>query len=214
MVSNTLGQTGTHRIEDVVKTLNAHVPDTAPSRDARRNAAVAMVVSEVADRGLSTLFIQRAEHPDDPWSGQMALPGGRYEPDDGTLDVAARRETLEEVGLELDESMMIGRLSDVTGGRLGIHSLAVSPFVFHHPEPPGLSLNYEVADTVWVPLAHLGDPANIRPYVFSKDPQQREFPSWDYEGYRIWGLTYRIIASYLDLFGVTIPGESEVTDVE
>lgn len=205
---------GEQRIEDVCRALGAHVPDVGPSKAAARNAAVAMVISEQGDRGLSALFIQRAEHPDDPWSGQMAFPGGRYEASDSSLDAAARRETLEEVGLELSEEMLVGRLSDVSGGRLGVHGLAVSPFVFHHPGPGGLTPNYEVAATVWVPLSHLGDPGNIRPYVFPRDPAQREFPSWQYEGYTIWGLTYRIIGSYLRLFGVEIPGEAEVTDVE
>ncbi|MCH8204370.1 MAG: CoA pyrophosphatase [Candidatus Hydrogenedentes bacterium] len=205
---------GEQRIEDVYRALDAHIPDTGPSKAATRNAAVAMVISEQGDRGLSALFIQRAEHPNDPWSGQMALPGGRSEPCDPSLDAAARRETREEVGLELTEEMLIGRLSDISGGRLSMHGLAVSPFVFHHPGPAGLTPNYEVAATVWVPLSHLGDPANIQPYVFPRDPEQREFPSWQYEGYTIWGLTYRIIGNYLRLFGVEIPGEVDVTDVE
>lgn len=207
----TLGQ---HRIEDIVTTLGAHIPDTAASKEATLNAAVAMIISDQPDLGLSALFIQRAEHPDDPWSGQMAFPGGRHEPYDRSLVAAACRETLEEVGLELTDEMLVGRLSDVSGGRLSMHRLAVSPFVFHHPDPPETKPNYEVAATVWVPLEHLGDPANIQPYVFDQDPQKREFPSWNYEGYVIWGLTYRIIANYLSLFGVGLPGEPEVTDVE
>lgn len=204
-----------HALDHITKVLGGHIPDTAPSRNAGRNAAVAMVLSERPENpGLSALFIQRAEHPNDPWSGQMALPGGRHEPFDASLDAAARRETFEEVGLELAEEMQIGRLNDLAGGRLSDHRLAVSPFVYHHPDPPALTPNYEVADTVWVPLEFLGDPRNVSPYVFHRDPSQREFPSWNYEGYTIWGLTYRIIASYLQLFGLELPGEPGVTDVE
>lgn len=202
---------GEHRIEDVYHALGAHVPDMGPSKVAARTAAVAMVLNDQAGLGLSALFIKRAEHPDDPWSGQMAFPGGRFEPHDKSLDAAARRETLEEVGVELAEDMLIGRLSDVTGGRLTAQNLSVSPFVFDHPGPIELKPNYEVADTVWVPLAYLGDPANIQPYLFPLDPTGRGFPSWQYEGYTIWGLTYRIVASYLHLFGVTIPGEGDAT---
>ncbi|NNL85157.1 MAG: NUDIX domain-containing protein, partial [Myxococcales bacterium] len=47
------------------------------------------------------LFIERARHPDDPWSGHMALPGGRLDPVDASLRAAAERETREEVGVEL-----------------------------------------------------------------------------------------------------------------
>lgn len=205
---------GEHRLDDAATALGAHVPEIAPSRDAARNAAVAMVLCDLPDRGVSTLFIQRAEHPDDPWSGQMAFPGGRFEPYDETLVRAAIRETREEVGLPLTEDMLLGRLSDVSGGRLSLHRLAVSPFVFHLPAEPLLRPNYEVASTVWVPLSYLGDPTNIQPYVFPMDPEKREFPSWHYEGYTIWGLTYRIIANYLRLFEVELPGEPQVTEVE
>lgn len=203
-----------HSVNDATVALARHVPDIAASREASRNAAVAMVLNDRPGQGLSALFIQRAQHPDDPWSGQMAFPGGRYEPYDKTLVRAAIRETREEVGLALTQEMCLGRLSDVSGGRLTIHRLAVSPFVFHLPGEPALKPNYEVANTVWVPLTHLGDPSNIVPYVFPPDPEKREFPAWTYDGYTIWGLTYRIIANYLRLFDVAIPGEPKVTEVE
>jgi len=212
--SGSMRSIGAHSLSDAAAAMARHIPDTAASRDAIRNAAVAMVLNDRPGQGLSALFIQRAEHPDDPWSGQMAFPGGRFEPFDKTLVRAAIRETREEVGLALTPDMALGRLSDVTGGRLNIHRLAVSPFVFHLPGEPQVKHNYEVANTVWVPLSFLGDPANITPYVFPADPGKREFPSWHYEGYTVWGLTYRIIANYLRLFDVEIPGEPVVTAVE
>jgi len=205
---------GEHSLDHVITALAAHVPDITASRNAIRNAAVAMILSDRGDQGLSALFIQRAQHPDDPWSGQMAFPGGRFEPYDDTLVRAAMRETHEEVGIALTEEHALGRLSDVSGGRLDLHHLAVSPFVFYAPDPIEIRHNYEVADTVWVPLSFLGDPARIEPYVFPRDPQRREFPSWNYQGYVIWGLTYRIIANYLRLFNVNIPQEPQMTNVE
>jgi 8-oxo-dGTP pyrophosphatase MutT (NUDIX family) len=211
---NSIRSLGRHTLDDASAAMAAHIPDTRASREAIRNAAVAMVLNDRPGLGLSALFIQRAEHPDDPWSGQMAFPGGRFEPFDKTLVRAAIRETREEVGLALTQDMNLGRLSDVTGGRLSIHRLAVSPFVFYVPGEPALNPNYEVANTVWVPVSFLGDPSNITPYVFPRDPEKRVFPSWQYECYTIWGLTYRIIGNYLRLFDVQIPGEPVVTTVE
>jgi 8-oxo-dGTP pyrophosphatase MutT (NUDIX family) len=201
-------------IPTIEEALTAHIPDTKPSKNANRNAAVAMILADQPDHGLSALFIQRAEHPEDPWSGQMAMPGGRYEPFDKTLDQAAIRETLEEVGVDLSDAAQLGRLSDIYGGRLTTHRLAVSPFVFHMDHLPEVTPNYEVADTVWVPLSFMGSPENVSPYIFHRDPSGREFPSFNYEGYPIWGLTYRILSSFYELFGISHPGEVEVTDVE
>ena len=192
-------------VHDIRAALAAHQPDTAPSKTASRQAAVALILHEGA-HGLEVLFVQRAEHPEDPWSGQMALPGGRREPGDGALVDAAIRETHEEVGLVLSPDACLGRLDDLHGaGRLASFDLSISPFVFHVAERAALTPNHEIAATVWVPLAFLGDAGNIRPYYFPPDPLKREFPSLPYGEYIIWGLTYRILARFTALFGASLP---------
>ena len=183
-----------------------HRPQTEPSRAARRNAAVALILRNGSPGRLEALFIQRAEHPEDPWSGHMALPGGRQDPGDDDIESVARRETLEEVGIDLaKEGRLLGRLDDITGGRLGAYGMAVTPFVYHCDAPYTLAHNHEVAATVWVPLAHLGHPANVREYVFPIDPLHRTWASIPYGPYTIWGLTYRIVANFVELFGVSLP---------
>ena len=201
-------------IDEIRAALAAHAPETSHSETAIRNAAVAMIISEHEDRGLSALFIKRAEHPDDLWSGHMAMPGGRHEPEDESLQHAAIRETREEVGVVLTKDMCIGRLHDLYGGRLATHRMAVSAFVFHCPELPAVTPNYEVVDTVWVPLEFMRHPSNTSPYFFHLDPEQREFPSFVYESYTIWGLTFRILANFFQVLGIEHPGDPDVTNVE
>jgi len=197
--------------------LAAHRPDVEPSERAARRAAVAVILRQAPRAGpVEALFIQRAEHPLDPWSGHMAFPGGHQDQADEGLEAVAIRETREEVGLALSPAMLLGRLDDVAGGRLAAWGLSVSPFVFACPERVApLRLSGEVADAVWVSMDYLADPANIRPYRAPRDPEGRLFPSLPYLGrYTIWGMTYRMVAGFLNLFGVRHPAENEWKDVE
>jgi 8-oxo-dGTP pyrophosphatase MutT (NUDIX family) len=77
------------------------------------------------ERGLELLFIQRALFPNDPWSGNIAFPGGKAKPGEA-LKQAAEREAAEEVGLDLAETVYLGRLPEVTGSTLRL----VSPVLF------------------------------------------------------------------------------------
>ena len=69
--------------------------DPPPFEGESPQAAVALVLR--ATSGLHVLLIKRARSERDPWSGQMALPGGRRDAVDATLLATAMRETLEEV---------------------------------------------------------------------------------------------------------------------
>ncbi|MFP6581580.1 MAG: CoA pyrophosphatase [Candidatus Hydrogenedentota bacterium] len=201
-------------IESIRDAMASHEPDTRASENATRNAAVAMIIANHEELDLAALFIQRAEHPGDPWSGQMAMPGGRNEDSDASYQHAAMRETLEEVGVTLTDEMCIGRLHDLYGGRLEAHRMAVSPYVFDVGPVPKVTLNYEVADTVWVPLEFMRYPENTTPYVFHLDPEGREFPAFRYESYTIWGLTFRILANFYRTLGIEHPADPIATDVE
>src|SRR5688572_16224938 len=117
-----------------------------------RRAAVALVLTNRVE-GLSALLVRRAEREGDPWSGHMALPGGHEHVTDRDLLQTAKRETLEEVGLDLEGAELLGRLDDLSPLRSS--AMSVRPFVFWVAEPPELTTSPEVAETLWVPLADL-----------------------------------------------------------
>ena len=149
------------------------------------------------------LFIQRAQTPGDPWSGQMALPGGRRDPGDPDLAATAARETLEEVGVPLPGPL--GRLDDFSGSRRHVRPIVVSPFVYRVDERPRVTPNYEVRDTVWVPLPVLVDPTAAVHYEFRRDVPEGRFPAFHYAGYTVWGLTYRVLGNFLRVLGRDYP---------
>mgnify|MGYP006305808619 CR=1 FL=1 len=79
-----------------------HDPEPIPADKVPRRAAVAATMRfDEAGDGCELLFILRAKQEGDPWSGHMAFPGGRMEPDDADELAAARREAREEVALDL-----------------------------------------------------------------------------------------------------------------
>lgn len=201
-------------LERVARLIASHTPVTWPSESARRRAAVAIVLRHGAAGGVEALLIKRAEHPLDPWSGHVAFPGGHQDPEDDSLETAARRETLEEVGLRIAPDAMLGRLDDIHGGRLGFRGLTVSPFVYRAPEDISLTLSDEVAHAFWAPLDFLANPANVRAYAYPPDPMRRAFPSLPFDGNIIWGITFRMIGSLVRLFGVGLPTDEEMSEVE
>lgn len=197
-------------LEKVVRRLDAHEPTLAddPGHEGFR-AAVAIVLlqpegTEAGGAPPEVLFIERALREGDPWSGHMAFPGGRAEPRDSDIAATAARETAEEVGLELRAP--IGRLDDFSGSRAARpQPLVVSPFVYTIRERPELVTNYEVNSTVWVPITALLDPRHAHDYRYQRSEFGGSFPSIRYDGYTIWGMTYRILGSFFDLFGRSIP---------
>lgn len=161
-------------------------------------AAVALVIKS-AKSDSEILLIRRAEREGDPWSGQMALPGGRREPGDADLFEAVLREAHEEVGLDLREhGEPIGRLDDLpalSGAPMG---MLVTPFVFELRGSPRLSLNHEVAEALWAPLAPMrrGEINAIKIWRYAEEDHQ--VPAYDVRGRIVWGLTYRILQDLFD----------------
>ncbi len=188
--------------------LAAHRPELLPLAG-QRQAAVAVVLSE-GERGPELLFIERAEHPEDPWSGHMAFPGGRVDPTDPTPRHAAERETHEEVGVDLRAAERIGRLDDVEGRHAGRPAgLVISAFVYELPEPAPLLPNHEVRAALWVPLRLLFDPARHVDYRHRRYGDA--FPAYpgivvgDPERQVVWGLTYRFLERFCALVGHPLP---------
>ena len=85
----------------IASAVRAHAPALAGRDGTYFEAAVALILRETIDDDIELLFIKRAARDDDPWSGQIALPGGRHQDSDDSLEDTAVRETREEVGLEL-----------------------------------------------------------------------------------------------------------------
>jgi 8-oxo-dGTP pyrophosphatase MutT (NUDIX family) len=161
-----------------------------------RRAAVALLLSRT-DAGYRILFIERATHPGDPWSGNIAFPGGKVEPDDRDPRHAAERETMEELAIDLSQACYLGRLSDFDGAHLPV---LLSCFVYGVPPSLRFEVNDEVKDAFWVEVADLVDLERhgMHQFTFSGDRFESPCIRLPYEDKPVlWGLTYRLLMNFL-----------------
>lgn len=150
------------------------------------------------DAELELLVIKRATRDGDPWSGQMAFPGGKIDRNDKDARAAAEREVLEEVGFVLSGRAYVGRLDDTVANVPDIPSVVLSAFVYHVQPHVLLTLNEEVEEALWVPLNRFTDPAysadfqhprvsdSLMPAVRLSESDQHIF----------WGLSYRVLGAF------------------
>jgi 8-oxo-dGTP pyrophosphatase MutT (NUDIX family) len=167
-------------------------------------AAVAMVFSpEVDGPGLDVLMIKRAEKRGDPWSGHMAFPGGREDPEDRGLLATAVRETMEEVGLALEGAELLGALPALTSPTRAIgrrKALTIQPYVFaHHAPLPALTPELgEVASVHRFALRRLLADEGRATFPWEWKGQRFKMPCVLMDGCRIWGLSLRMLDDLMD----------------
>ncbi len=157
-------------------------------------AAVAVLIVPDPD---AILLIRRADRAGDPWSGHIALPGGRRESTDIDLLGTAIRESHEEVGVELDPEHLLGILEDVVPRTPVLPPVAVRPFVFLLPRRPVLVPNQEVASATWATLDDLLQPERHHAVRLQVAGSSREVQAYQLEDGVVWGMTERILSSLI-----------------
>jgi len=174
-----------------------------------RHAAVAAIIRPGAGH-TELLFILRSKKEGDPWSGQMAFPGGHYETEDSCLRETAERETWEEIGLDLvRDGRYLGKLEDVNATPRGsARNMVVSPFVFLLENSEAqVNMNYEVADVLWTSLDAMHAGSTVTTLDYEVQGQRQSFPGYSVGEQVVWGLTLRM----LDHFFTRIDGQWQPT---
>ena len=192
------------RFDAVREALSAYASDADdPPLDADDHVQAAVSVTLRGRAGdLDLLLIKRARHPRDPWSGHMALPGGRRDATDSSLLETAVRETREETGLALpteEQTGLLGRLDLVAPSSPRLPAISITPFVFGvGPDARARAASVEVDRVVWVALDELRDPATSSEVEIELPGGTRVFPCLRVADEIVWGLTYRIVTDFLE----------------
>jgi 8-oxo-dGTP pyrophosphatase MutT (NUDIX family) len=180
--------------------LESHRAVTAAEEAGVRKAAVALIFRAGEDGSPELLFIKRAEYPGDPWSGQIAFPGGREEAGDTSLAETAIRETREETGIDLArEGMLIGTLDDLRPRTIRLPAVVVRPYVALLDQKEPLVLSPEVALAFWIPFGALSHTESWQEDTVFARGIQINARVFRHEEHLIWGMTERILAQLLAL---------------
>ena len=180
--------------------LDSRRPAEANEEAGVRRAAVALVFRAGENGSPELLFIKRAEYPGDPWSGQIAFPGGREESGDSSLQETATRETREETGIDLSvEGKVIGVLDDLRPRTVRLPAVVVRPFVAVLDRSEPLELSPEVSLAFWIPFGSLAHEDAWREDTVTARGVQINARVFRHEDHVIWGMTERILAQLLEL---------------
>lgn len=174
-------------------------PDPEPLA---RRAAVAVIFGPDED----LLFIRRAERPGDPWSGDMAFPGGREEPHDPHPRATAVRETFEEVGVDLTGARFLGALTPmVSPVRLPTRTLGIHPYVFRVDAWPPFRFSDEVAAVHHFTLDRILKGEGRDEFVWRGHGAEHVLPCLRLDGTFVWGLTLRVVDDLLERLRAAAP---------
>ena len=173
---------------DIIKKLTQHLGEVSDEQDA--NAAVALLIKGVTNPCI--LFVKRIQNPTDPWSGQIALPGGKRDRKDKNLKDTAIRETLEETDINLDQCRFLGVMS--AQNSTPRPDIKVLPFVIFLQHEPAVRLSErELERYLWIPIEKLAKSKASVTFSFG------ESPAYVIDDTVIWGLTYRIIEELMQI---------------
>ncbi|MCH8257872.1 MAG: CoA pyrophosphatase [Proteobacteria bacterium] len=191
-------------LERIAQAIADHEPAHYELHANTKQAAVAVILKQCDDH-TEALFILRASHEGDPWSGHMAFPGGHRDPGDKQLRQTAERETLEEIGLDLErDGRFLGEIDAVHANPRGRNlDLVVTPFVYLLKNVEAkFTPNDEVADVLWGSLNDMYSGDSITVGEFKIRGERHRYSGYAVGGQVVWGLTYRMLDHF---FGMLDP---------
>jgi len=170
----------------MIEKLSRALKRTSEGQDA--DAAVALLLKPM-NQALRVLFVKRVKNPADPWSGQMAFPGGKCDARDQNLKQTVVRETLEETSINLlDRCRFLGMMGSLRSTRRP--EMKILPFVVLLEHEPTIKLNEELEEFIWMSLEELIQHRGAAKFSFG------EVQAYTVGNYIIWGLTYRILEKF------------------
>ncbi len=183
------------RLSEIEERVNASSRQLGDPPESARGA-VSLLLRD--DTAVEILLIERAVREGDPWSGQLAFPGGGRHAEDRDLLETAVREAQEEVGVDLArDARLVGRLPPrAPANRV---EWVVVPFLFVATRPLDPRPGQEVARAFWTPLDAL--PGRLYVAAIELPGRRPELPAFEVGGKPLWGFSFRVLCDLFDIVG-------------
>lgn len=125
-------------------------------------------------------------------SGQISLPGGKYEKSDSDRIITAIRETNEELGVDCNKINIIGLLTELY---IPVSNFMVLPVLGYCTQKPDFKISkFEVDELIEIPVQKLLSQENIYDFSFKKKDITVHAPYFDTKGHKVWGATAMILS--------------------
>lgn len=171
--------------------------DFSHQSDAIRSSVLILLFPAGKNGDVSLVLILRPRY-DGVHSGQIALPGGRFESSDGELLNTALREAREEIGIDPGKVRIIGQLTELY---IPPSNYLVAPFIgFVLDEPSFKPDLQEVEEIIVIRLKDLIEERSlkIKEFVVSSGLKVTA-PCYDVDGHLIWGATAMILSEFREI---------------
>ncbi|MDY6800233.1 MAG: CoA pyrophosphatase [Bacteroidota bacterium] len=161
----------------------------------RRNAGV-LILLYPKNNQLYTVCIKRTEY-EGAHSGQISFPGGKFEPEDHTLEHTALRESKEEIGIYPKKVNILGQLTPL---HIPVSNFYVLPFVGFYATIPKFKRDpIEVEKIIEIPLSDLLNPKNCTLQECHYGELAFTTPIYKPKEIVIWGATAMIMSEFLEV---------------
>jgi len=155
-----------------------------------------LILLYLSNRNINLVLIQRSEY-NGPHSGQISLPGGKYEDHDKTLVQTAIRESYEEIGVNPDDIEILGSLTPL---EISVSNYFVQPVVGRYKSFPVFKADLiEVEKVLEIRLMDLLNPENKSSKKFTFGTMQFDAPIYKPNNLIIWGATAMILSEFIEI---------------
>jgi 8-oxo-dGTP pyrophosphatase MutT (NUDIX family) len=167
-------------------------------KNARKGAVMLLLCPSEDQKNTMVPFIKRATY-EGVHSGQIALPGGKMDPEDEDLRATALRETEEEIGVSRNDIQIIGSLSDIY---IPPSNFSVRPFIGYCSIPPVFTIDKrEVEQLITCSFGDLADESIVKKKTMQLSGGFRiEAPYYEINQEVVWGATAMILSEFLILW--------------